>query len=226
MKTNFNTRSLKPASLLFSAIILVSTAFTSCTKDKANTSLSAYVQVANSAEGSAPQDFYLDNSKVTTSAVAYGQSSTFIESSAGDRMGAFKNTGSATTNTSVNLSLSAGKYYTVFYVDGNTHTTVQDDRTAPPSGKARIRFINLSSALSSNVDFALSGGAKLASAIGFKGVSEYYDVDPASSFSVSASGSSSALVNIPTTIQAGHIYTIFVSGDTNATVSYHLVTES
>ena len=226
MKTNFNRQTLKPLSLLLPAIISVSIAFTSCRKDKVNSSLTAYVQVANSAEGSAPQDFYLDNSKVTTSAVAYGQSSTFITSSTGDRMGAFKNSGSSSTNTSVNLSLSGGQYYTVFYLNGNEHTTVQDDRTKPQSGKARIRFINLSSALSSNVDFALSGGAKLVSAVGFKGASDYYDVDPASTFSVTASGSSSAIVNIPTTIQAGHIYTIFVSGDTNATISYHLVTES
>jgi len=226
MRTNLITKHLKNLSLLFSAFMLLSVTLASCSKDKNSAALTAHVQVANSAQGSAPQDFYLNNAKVTASAVAYGQSSAFITSSTGDRAGAFKNTGSAATNASVNLSLEAGKYYTVFYIDDNSSTTVEDDRTAPQTGKARIRFINLSSALSSNLDFAVSGGAKLVSAIAYKGASAYYDVDPATTFKINVSGSSSTLVTIPTTITAGHIYTIFVSGNSNATITYHQVTES
>ncbi len=39
------------------------------------------------------------------------------------------------------------------------------------------------------------------------------DVAPGASFSVYNTGTTTVLLTIPTTIQAGHIYTIYLSGD-------------
>jgi hypothetical protein len=103
---------------------------------------------------------------------------------------------------------------------------VQDDRTAPQSGKARVRFINLSSTVSSNVDFAANGGTKLVSNLAYKAASTYYDVDPSTAFSLYASGSATALLSMPSSLQAGHIYAIYVSGATGATVTSHTIMEN
>ena len=225
MKTIFDSKPLKSLSLF--AFMLLALAFSSCTKDKSsNISTSAYVQVTNSASASLPQDFFLDNSKVTASAVAYGSSSAFLTTTPGDHQGQFKTTGTTVVNATSSLSLTAGKYYSVFYADGGSSTAVQDDRTSPQTGKARIRFINLSSALSSNVDFGAMGGATLASNLAYKAASTYYDVDPATAYSLYATGSTSAILSIPATIQAGHIYTIYVSGTTAATLSFHVINEN
>jgi uncharacterized protein DUF4397 len=225
MKTTLNNKKTKTLFLTIGAALFFSAALTSCSKDKDNASLSASVMVTNSAQGSQPQDFYLDN-KMSASAVAYGTSSGYISANISDNQAAFKNSGSAAVNSSFSLSLAAGQYYDVFYNDDNTSTTIQDNRTAPSSGKARIRFINLSSSLQSDVDFGISGGAKIVSNIGYKAASAYYDVDPASVFALYLSGSSSALLSIPAVIQAGHIYTIYVSGTSSSSIAFHTVNEN
>jgi hypothetical protein len=224
MKTFFDSKKLRSLSLLV-AFVLVAIALTSCMKDGGNNNLPAFVQVANSSEASVPQDFYLDSTRLTTSAVAYGSSSTFLKTAPGNYQARFKNSGTSVVNVTFSLVLTAGKSYSIFYTDGNSYTSFEDERSTPQSGKARVRFINLSSALSSNVDFAAAGGAKLVSNLAYKTASAYTDVDPATSFSLYINGSSSALISIPASLQAGHTYSIYISGATSATVTYHVVTE-
>ena len=226
MKTISYSKNPKNLSLSIFAFILLAISFTSCSKDDSSNNVFAYVKVTNSAEASAPQDFYIDNTKVSGTAMAYGQSSDFISIGSGSHQAAFKNSATSTTDATLSLTLAAGKFYSVFYVDGNSTTSYQDDRTAPQAGKARVRFINLSSALSSSVDFGASGGAKLASDIAYKAASTYYDVDAATAFSLYASGSSSVLLDIPAGLQAGHIYTIYISGAATATIVAHVVAEN
>ncbi|MGZ3836304.1 MAG: DUF4397 domain-containing protein, partial [Mucilaginibacter sp.] len=221
------SKTLKRLSFSLLTCALCALVFSACNKkDNGSAALSANVRVTNSSQASVPQDFFMDNNKITASAVAYGQSTDYTTTSVGNRQAAFKNSGTTTVNTSFNVSFQAGKYYSVFYADGNSNTALQNDRTTPQSGKARVRFINLASAVTANVDFAINGGAKLVSALAFKGASDYYDVDPASAFSLYATGSSLVLLRIPATIQAGHIYTIYISGATSAALSFHLITEN
>lgn len=228
MKTISESKNLRSLSLSLFALILLTLAFTSCKKDKkdVNVDLSAFVRVTNASAASTPQDFFLDTTKLTASAVAYGSSTDYLKTTTGDHQGSFKNSGSATVNVSFNLSLAAGKYYSAFYSDSSKYATFIDDRTTPQAGKARIRFINLSSALASSVDFGATGAAKLVSSLAYKSASAYYDVDPTTAFSLYASGSTTAIISLPTTIEAGHIYTIYVSGATTGTVTSHLVTEN
>jgi len=223
MKTLFNFKSTKTLSLLFSAATLLTVSFSSCHKDD-NVSVTAYVMAVNSAQASAPQDFYVDNSKVNTSAIAYTQNTEYLSVNSGSRNVQFKTSGSATVNSTSTISFSPGTYNTVYFTDNGSATATQDDRTPPQSGKARVRFINLSSAITGSVDFGLSAGNKLVTNLANKVASAYYEVDAATSFSLYASGSSTAALSIPTTIQAGHIYTIYISG--TATLSYHIIMQS
>lgn len=227
MKTIFDSKNLRTLSLSVLTVIVLGWSLSSCSKknDNGGGSMSAYVQITNSADGSAAQDFYVGNTKLTTSAVAYGSSTDFLTTSTGDHDGKFETSGTSTVNASVSLSMQAGKYYSVFYVDGNTAASYPADRTAPQSGKARIRFINLSSALTTAVDFGITSGSAVASNLAYKAASTYYDVDPASAFSLYATGSSTAIISIPATFQAGHIYTVYISGATTVAVSAHVVTE-
>jgi len=224
MKTFFNRKHLKNLSLLLFAMLLFSAAFTSCKKDK--TDYKAFVMVTNSAQASAPQDFYVDGVKATSSAVAYGESSNFLEVKAGEPEGAFKSSGTSTTNVSFDLQLANNFYYDIFYTDNNSYTVAPVDRSAPPSDKAKVRFINLSSAVVSNVDFGIDGGDKLVSALGYTVASAYYNVDPSKTFAVYTSGSASVLLSIPATLQAGHIYTVYLSGATSATLTFHTIAEN
>jgi len=66
----------------------------------------------------------------------------------------------------------------------------------------------------------------LISALAYQAASAYMEVSSASTFSLSASGSSTVLLNIPVVLQAGKIYTIFISGTTSTTITYSLVAEN
>ncbi|MES2278298.1 MAG: DUF4397 domain-containing protein [Bacteroidota bacterium] len=230
MKTLKNTIEFK---YLFLFMILGIAALTSCTKndDEATANVSAYVMLTNSAEGSSAQDFYLDNTKLNTTAMAYTQSSGYLATSSGNHTAMFTNSGSTTANASLSLSVQGGQYYSVYFTGGstassNSYVTTQDDLTAPASGKAKVRFIQLSSALTTSVDFGISATNKLVSGLAYKAASAYYAVDANTTFFLYASGSTTASLNIPVVIQAGKIYTIYVSGTTTATLTYHIVAQN
>ena len=227
MKTASKSKNFRPLSLSIVAFILLALALSSCSKkNDANENMSAYVKVTNSAEGSAAQDFYLDDKKLTASAVTYGSSSDFLTASTGNHQGKFEDSGTTNVNTSFALSLQTGKYYSVFYVDGKSYGSFENDRTAPQSGKIRVRFINLCSALNTAADFGITTGSKIASNLAYKAASAYYDIDAAAALSLYATGSSSALLSVPGTFEAGHIYTIYISGTTTASITAHVVAEN
>jgi hypothetical protein len=225
MKIRNISRTPKTLIALFTLLLVVA-GLSSCKKDDNNdASAKAYIRATNTAEVSAPQDFLVDDNQASQSALAYSQSTAYVEVKAGSRQLKFRTAGTTTVNSASSINTSGGNYYSVFYLDDKTTVTYQDDQSAPQNGKARIRFINLSSAVNSNVDFGLSAGTKLATALANKVASAYYEIDAATSFSLYAAGSTTVLLSIPVTIQAGHIYTVYLSGATQATLSYHLLVQ-
>lgn len=230
MNTVKNTLQFK---YLFLLVIFAIAALSSCKKDDdATVNGTAYLMITNAAEGSAAQDFYLDNTKLSTSAVAYAQSTSYLNNTPGNHSATFNNTGSATANVSFSLTTAIGGYYSVYYTGGatassNSYVVTQDDNTAPASGKAKVRFIHLASAAAaSSVDFGISATNKLVTGLAYKAVSAYNTVDANTTFFLYASGSTTAMLSLPVTIQAGKIYTIYVSGSTTATLSYHIVAQN
>lgn len=227
MKTKFNLPTPKLLSILLSTALLATVCLSSCKKNDNNQAgLSANVMAVNSAQGSAAQDFYVDNNKLSASAIAYTQNTDYVSVGNGSHTAEFRN--STTVNSSANVSFAPGSYNTVFFTDNNQTVVTQDDRTPPASGKARVRFVHLASAsaVSSGVDLGLATGAKIVTGLAYKAASAYYDVDAATTFSLFVAGSSNAALNIPTTIQAGKIYTIYVSGNTNLSVSYNVIVQN
>jgi hypothetical protein len=184
--------------------------------------------VTNAAETSAPQDFYVDNTKINSAAMAYGQSTTYfmITGASNTHQADFRTSATGTVNNAFGITLNPGGYYTLFYTDDKTVVGSEDDNiTQPLTGQARVRFVNLSSAVNSSVDFAIIGGAKVVTGLPYKTISDYYGIAANSNFTLSVTGSSTTLLNIPANIQAGHTYIIYITGTTTATVAYHLLTQ-
>jgi hypothetical protein len=226
MKTTINCTA--PKTLFAVVALALATCLSACKKDNQGptmTTASAYVMATNSAEASDAQDFYSDNNKVNTSALAYSQSTAYIDVKAGNHQLQFKSSANATVNSSATLNAGSGKYYSVFYTDDKSTVTTTDDHTAPQTGKARVRFINLSSALNAAVDFGITGGSKVVTSLAYKTASAYNDVSAATKFSLYLAGSSTVKLDIPATIEAGHIYTIYISGATVATIHYNVLVQ-
>jgi hypothetical protein len=221
MKTIFYLKNIRKLVLLVAPFIVLALGLSSCAKDGSVDNQNSFLLVTNAAETSGPQDFFSDSTKLTSS-LAYGSSSAFLPTASGSHLGRFKNSGTTNVNTSFNMVLQGEQSYNVFYVNGGSYAIFPNDRSAPQSGKARIRFINLSA---TNIDLVASGGAVLASDLTFKSASAFTDIDPSTSFTVNAAGSSSSILNIPATFQAGHGYTVYISGATALTITPHIITE-
>jgi hypothetical protein len=207
MKTKLYSLSSKTLYLLFTALFLIAVSFTSCSK-KAEVTGTSYVQVTNASQAASPIDFYVDNTKKNNTALAYNQSSGYISVTSTDHPALIKTSASGVTASSFNISPQPNIYYSIFYFGPNT-AAYQDDMTAPQTG-------NLNLGVTANVDFGISGGAVIASNLIAALASDYLEVAPGTTFSLYTSGSTTVLLSIPTSIQAGHIYTIYVSGVTQA----------
>jgi len=223
MKNTLNTRTFRSLSLIFSVALLI-TVFSACKKNEENDNmLVAAVAVTNAASTS--QDVYFDNQKANSSAMTHGQTIGYISVSGSPTI-SFKTSGTADVNGTTATSFMPGKYYNVFYADDKSVTVYENDRTTPSSGKARIRFINLSAGVGSSADFAIAGGAKIVSGLTYKAASAYQDVDAASSYSLYTGGSASVLLSLPITLSSGGIYTLYITGTTTATVGFKLIGEN
>lgn len=178
------------------ALLFVSTIaiFSSCTNNNDTDSVPpAHVMIVNTVAGSAGQDFYLNNVKINSPAVAYGQSTAYITTQAGTDNAQFFNSGTKTVNNSFSLTLEPGNYYTVYYTGKNTTSanyTTLDNVSTPPAGSASIQFINFNADVSSGLDFGVVGASKIASNVLSGSASAYYSVAANSSLAVYLAGSS------------------------------------
>lgn len=225
MTSTFNTKTNRTLSIIFS-FILLSAIFSSCKKNNDDNHVDvAAVAITNAAASSSPQDVYFDNQKLTSSGLVYTQTIGYF-SVTGSPTISFKTNGTTDVNASTATSFVPGKYYSVFLTDDKTVNVYENDRTPPASGKARIRFINLSTGVGSSADFGISGGAKIVSALTYKAASAYQDVDAANSYSLYTGGSTSVLLNLPITLSAGGIYTLYIAGTSSATIGFKLIGEN
>lgn len=205
-------------------------AVSSCKKDDAdNNMLTASLSFVNSVEGSAAQDVYVNDAKVSASAVAYGSASTNNTTTAGNKTVMFKNAGSATATASANISADANTPKTLFLVknsDGSLAVTSYNNESTSASGKAKVRFINVAPLLGGAINVTTEAGASIVSALTFKTASAYQTVDAATAFKVSMTGSLEITTVSGAQFQAGKIYTVWFDSSSTTKANYHVVAEN
>lgn len=226
MKLFAQTGKLKHLSLF--ALLFTTIAFTSCSKDDdEEVDAQARIKVVNAVQGSGDVNLYLDNKALEGSAVAYNEASGYLATKEGDRKAQFR--AGSDVKTDFNLKLDAGKYYTVYYTgtaDASSNLVTEDDMSNPPSGKAKVRVVHVSNAASA-VDLGVLGASsRLVTDLAYKASTSYQTVDPNTTFVLYSAGTANVALTMPTEIQAGKIYTIFVSGATRLTLNYKVVAQN
>lgn len=225
MKTTINKLI---SSLAFATVLVFS--ISSCKKDKDDDGqFKATLTFVNTVEGSAAQDAYVNDSKVSTSAVAYGSTSNSVTTSTGSKTVSFKNSGSSTVTASANVNVDINSSQTVFLVkqaDGSyAVSTYLSDNTAA-SGKAKVRFINVAPLLTGAINVTYATGGSVISALAFKAASAYQTVDANTALNVNMSGSLETTTIAGSELQAGKIYTIWFDSSTTTKVKYHVVVQN
>ncbi len=226
MKTFMN----RTSSGLLAAVCMVAVLVSSCKKndDPVVVSGDAKIKVVNAVQGSNAQDFYQGSTKLTTTALAYGDASDYFTVKAGSSTISFKDATTATLKASANVGMNTNGSYTAFYYTDASGagqiTGFGDDNTAPASGKAKVRFMNLGSAFNNSVNIIISGGSALINGLQYGNVSAYNLIDAnVNALTVSIVGSGTTTVIPASTFQSGKVYTVWFDAANSTTANYHVI---
>jgi len=187
---------------------------------------SAKLRIVNGVPGSAPQDFYLDVTKIGTN-VAFGESLAYQTVKSGAVNLFYTATGTQNVNASLGAFLTPDQSYTVFYAKSSAGQTgilgFQDDTSAPQTGRAAVRFINLNASSTATISINVVGGNQLISGLAENTPSLSYAVDPAIALTATFTGTTT-LITIPAaTFVAGKSYIVWFTGTTAADFVPHII---
>ena len=207
----------------FAVLIMAFAAVSSCKKSTSTATTS--VQAINASPDAGTVNLFLSGNLKTTTPVAYGNSSGYFSTIAGNQTGEVKAAAAGTTLATFPVSLGANAYYSVF-VTGQTSTNnvtafyAQDKLDVPSPGKAKIRFVHAVADVPS-VDLMLNTNTVF-SALAYTVVSDYVEV-AAGTYSIRAAFKvpGGAGVGVTTafnqTFNNAKIYTIVFKGAKGAT---------
>jgi hypothetical protein len=225
------------------AVIAATLLLSSCEKDapeeeliKAQTSLRLVHSSYNSRASAA--DLYVDDVKLNTSAaLQYLNSTSYFPIASGSRKISVKHAG-GTMVADTTINIGEGKQYSLFIKDRsyvtegtletvplNTHITavVDNSTSAPAEGKAKVRFVNMSSMPLNTVNNHMTfltvnpAGSSAPTTVITQTLgldlrtfaSEYSSYD-AGQITFRAQSVSPAIVDLTTTLEAGKLYTLYV----------------
>jgi len=204
---------------LVALVAIANVGFVSCSKTAS--SGEANIRFVNLSPNSSNLDFNASGS-LLVGGVSYGSASIYRPISSSNPAITLNTTGATQTLFSGNLALQTGIHYSFFVYDSVANMKVSlviDDQTAPPTGKANIRFLHFYKGAVS-VDIKKDGTTNLFTARTANdhsvdaAYSKYIAVDPGT-FNVSAvvAGSSVVLFQLPGFAPvAGKSYTLILRG--------------
>jgi hypothetical protein len=197
----------------FVALAVAAVVMTGCS-GKSETVEAAGMNVVNASPGSLPVSFTLNNTPISGPALAYNEQSAYFLVATGSPVIAFSNTTNGPI-TSQKVEFFKEKFYTVFLIGSGANTTTMftnDEISAPPAGKTKIRFLNLS-ADAPILNFTTSDGTILFSNLSYKSVSDFIILDPKTyTFQIRNVTGGNALVSLDKTLEAGFVYTFYAAG--------------
>ena len=189
------------------------------------------IRAVNTVSGSASQDLLVNNA-VKNAAVAYGSASAYATITSGISTLGFYDTGTTTTmNAGGQANLPIGAKVSIYYfIDpkgAKSAILLDDATTAPATGKAKVRFMNLNSSLNNTLSVSIEGaaGSPLVPSVLYSEDSNYFQVDPGAKFNFTAAG----VIAGPAfdgPIVADKIYTIWIDGTSATNLTGHLVLQN
>jgi hypothetical protein len=200
--------------------VLPAMVLTSCDDDDDDDTIpvveTANVMVVHASPDAPGVDLLVDDARVNTAALTFPNNTGYLEVPAGDRNVKVNAAGTTTTVIDADLDLEANENYSVFAVNTLSNIeplVLEDDLTAPASGRAHVRFVHLSPDAPA-VDVAVTGGPVLFSGTEFKEAEDFAPVTAGSyDLEVRLAGTEDVVLTVPNVnLASGRIYTIFARG--------------
>ncbi len=204
------------------AVCLLSALLSSCLKS--NNSYYAppvaFVSLIQASPNQPALDFYMNNNKVNISPLNYGDYIDYFRAYTGNRTLNFYSQGTMTKLFSDTATLNVNVAYSVFLINKSAISVspamllLTDSISKPASGKATIRFVNVSPDAPA-VDLAVQDSAAFVSNKAFKGYSSFLPMQGGKTytFNVLQHGTSTVLATLSSVpISSGLVYTIWFHG--------------
>ena len=209
----------KGTSKIIIAAITLSVALVSCTKN--NDTMPEHISglsVIHASPTTEKFDFFVDNTKVNTADFAYTNKIGYLNLISGNRKFIITKKGVTTPILSDTMTVKPGVGYSLFVIDKIEtlkYLLLTDDLTQPVTGKARVRFVNVSPDAPA-LNLAIGGSTTdLFTNKAFKGFSAFESIDAAEKVTFNVKNKETGAVEATIAdvkIEAGKIYTIWVKG--------------
>ncbi|KAA5548718.1 DUF4397 domain-containing protein [Adhaeribacter rhizoryzae] len=203
---------------LLSLVIFPALFLTACDDDDNTDAMTsqARVMVVHASPNAPAVDVLVDDKKVNSAALTFPNNSGYLAVMAGQRNLKVNAAGTTTSVINANANLEANKNYSVFAINNLANIealVLNDNLTAPASGKAHVRFVHLSPDAPA-VDIAVKNGPVLFSNRSFKSASDFTPVDATTyNLEVRLAGTNTVVLDLPgVALQNGKIYTVFARG--------------
>jgi hypothetical protein len=208
------------------AVCLLSVLFSSCLKTNNNNYYPpvALVTFIQASPDEPLLDFYLDNNKINVNPVNYGDHFDYFRAYAGSRVANFYDHSSMSKILSNTIQLNQNTNYSLFLANKATQPEIvllTDTINQPATGKATVRFVNLSPDAPA-VDLVVQGGSTLVSNKGYKGYSSFMPLggNTTYTFQVRQAGTNTVLATLLNVfLNNGSVYTIWFHGLSAATTA-------
>ncbi|MFC3559629.1 DUF4397 domain-containing protein [Pedobacter jamesrossensis] len=188
----------------------------------------AKIKVINAVQTEFKQDVFIDNEKLTTTSLAFGETSDYVKIPSGSRNLTY--VGSNNLNTDANLNFTPSLTYSTFLVsdrNGNREiVNYEDNLSISDMTTAKIRLINLTPYFTTGINVTVQAGAQFVNGLLFKEASNYFALDAGAALRYNVVGSGSVKSIAATDLLPGKIYTIWFSGLSASTVEAHLIEDN
>jgi hypothetical protein len=201
------------------ALLLCTVAFTSCIKEKDYEPVQiAGLSIINAAPTTTPLVVYADNNITTPANFIFGTKVDYLNAYAGSRNFTITKSSSTAAVYSERFTLENQVGYSLFVVDRLENLKflfLKDDLAAPATGKAKLRFVNLSpdaNALSLTIE---GKPTAIFTNKAYKEFTSFEQIDAADkvTFQVKNNATGALETALPDVkIEAGKIYTIYAKG--------------
>lgn len=223
MKHNNLINSLKIA---FAVLTVMS--FSACEKNTIDPSGSFNLKVVNAAQDVPAQSFTIAGEKIISGGLGFTDASAYIPYSSGKRLVCeFKNESNDILSAKGELWTADGANFTAYLAGQGSSLRVkffEDDLSVPNGGKVKVKFIHLSDAAPSDLAVK-SNGENLVNNLSRNTESSYKYVNPGNlSITVVGNAQGRTIGTFDLTgLVAGKIYTLYLTGSTDATIKLNKV---
>ncbi|MCX2429202.1 MULTISPECIES: DUF4397 domain-containing protein [unclassified Pedobacter] len=214
--------------ILFACLIL--TSLFSCKKADPNVEVKgeSKVKLVNAIQANAVQDIFIDDEKLSNSALAFSESTDYMKLVSGSRD--IKFIGDNHVETKASIKYTPSITYTTFLISNRSGAkeivSYEDNLSNTESGKAKIKLISLTPYFTTGINVSVQAGTLFVNGLQYKESSTYFSVDADLNLRYNVVGSGTVKTIDNSNFQAGKIYTIWFSGNTAASLTAHVITDN